>query len=232
MEISGNTPSTAPVLTVALSNKDSKSDSSQNSLKPGQEFLVRVLSGTSNGRATIDVGGKTFQAQTNIPLQAGQQFRTIATVNNKTNNETLTLTIINDKPNAETISRALRSAMPQQAPLAETFNNWAQLLIAANANSAATKTIPAAVLSLLRELLGRLPSLSNIEAASNLKNALQHSGLFLESTLTTRNDQINVDLKAMLLKLAVQIQTSIDAAGNNKQLRELLGQLQRQTESA
>jgi len=226
MEISGNTPSTAPALTVALTNKG---NSSQSSFKAGQQLLVSVLSSTSNNRATIDVGGKTFQAQTNIPLQAGQQFRAIATVNNKTNTETLTLTIINNKTNSETISRALRSAMPQQAPLAETFNNWAQLLIAASANSAATKAIPAAVLSLMREILGKLPSLSNIKTASNLKNALQHSGLFLESALATRNDQINVDLKAMLLKLAAQIQTGIDTTGNNKQLLE---QLQRQTESA
>ena len=234
MEINSNTPSTAPALTVSLT---AKSNNTQSNWKPGQELLVRVLSsstGTPRNSATIDVGGKIFQAQTNTTLQVGQQFRAIASLNNKTaaTSETLTLTIINNNTKTETINRALRSAMPQQAPLAQVFNNLSQLLQSVTTGTATVNIIPTAVLTLIRELLNKLPSLSNIETASSLKNVLLHSGLFLESALAMRSEQVNDDLKATLLKLIAQIQISLNAAENNKQLREILRQLQRQSESA
>jgi len=224
MEITGKHSSIPAALTKSRSNSQPAS-----SWQSGQQLLVRIISTTPQNRVTIDIGGKSFSAQANISLQQGQQYLTRVSTKVVANKELITLKIITNDANREIVTRALRTAMPQQAVLTETFNSWTQLLLP---NNASAKILPDALLALIRELLGKLPSLSNINSAAALKNVLQHSGLFLESALNSRADQINDDLKALLLKLAAQIQSSIAVTDQNKQTRELLEQLFRQTESA
>ena len=87
------------------------------SLRPGQQIGARVLSATRDHQVLLAIGGQRVRAQTRVGLRAGE--RLLLSVTNTGN--PLQLQVLNQSPVVPARARALRAALPKQAPLQQLF---------------------------------------------------------------------------------------------------------------
>lgn len=120
-----------------------------------------------------------------------------------------------EKSIQQLIQNALRQFLPNQTPLGQTFQ---QLSLLTN--------LPPNLQAPLQQLLDQLKKSSQNLDGKNLKAAIDNSGIFMESKLNpktaTPKSNLQQDLKAQLLQLQQQTQSSQSASPQVKQLNEAL----------
>jgi len=140
----------------------------------GQILQAVVSQSLSSNQATIQIGNMKIAAQSNIPVVAGEKL-TLEVV--ETGKLPL-LRIIRPVSDALLFENLIRTALPKQSGLPPLLANLLQAAQAGNPNK-----LPAPVFKLIQEIIARLPDSQTISRPEVLRNAIQQSGIFLESKL-------------------------------------------------
>jgi hypothetical protein len=190
-----------------------------NQLQPGQ-VLAAILNRTAAPmHASLELGGNRINVQLSQPLSlTSNQAVKLEVV---TPGALAALRILNPTTSPSGINRAMRTTLPQQAPLPSLLANIA---LVANSPSATTMpgnprlTLPQALVDAARQLVQQMPTTKSISSGDGLKQAVQQSGLFMEARLaqtlqthqpTTSSITPNtlIDFKGGLLSLLVSLLT-------------------------
>jgi hypothetical protein len=169
----------------------------------GQIFSATVIGRGTENSILLDVGGETIQAQSQQPLNAGQQL-TLRVVNTVPN--TLLSIVGSTTPPQDVISSAMNESLPKQLPMnALTAAVSAALTEAKSDPGASTK-----LADLARTMLKELPVSEPIDTPQTLRKAVAQSGLLLEATLAKQVQSgapqpPTADLKWQLLQLRAAI---------------------------
>lgn len=172
----------------------------QRALQPGQVLHAVVVSPATAGTALLRVGALELIARTELAL-AREQSLLLEVVKGGDQPE---LRVLPSQTAAELLARAARASLPRPAGLADQLDRLlevARQLLADRSTAALGREVAAT-------LLGR-PVASGTDPAA-LRQALAHSGVFLEAQLA-RGAFDPADLKAVLLRLLARTQG--EAAG-------------------
>ncbi|WP_020162444.1 flagellar hook-length control protein FliK [Cycloclasticus pugetii] len=157
-------------------------------LQTGQPLQVKIVDQLANKHdVIIHLGNQLIAVKTNIPVTVGQTINVIV-------DRTPTELILNVKqpPQAnQQIPLSLRHLLPKQTPVSDFHQPLGEVLAGINkqtVQSALTqsKELALQLLQLRRlanNIIHTLPKQKNITTAAGLKDAVQHSGVFLEPTL-------------------------------------------------
>lgn len=177
----------------------------------GQILQAVVVSTDVRGTMTLKINDALIQAQTQHPLPTplpGQSLQ-LKVISNQTD---IVLKVVNPATKDDPITQALRTALPRQAELAPLLTNIT--LLANPAANKPTPAIPQPLAQLVQQLFNNLTSTTQATTAAGLKEAVNNSGLFLESKLAhlaTQNPNLrlplSVDFKAGLLLLREMLTT-------------------------
>lgn len=181
-------------------------------LQPGQLLNIKVINLQGN-RLTFTLPSQnppqTYQAETQNPLKPGQAY----TVKVITTQPKLQLQL---QPTTNTQgtqpSQLYRQLLPNMQPLAQALQQLSQPEF--------LKHLPAQLQQQIQKLLDSLLKPSNSLSSKQLKQATEHSGLFLENQLSkaiqNKSSPPHQDLKAQLLKL----QTSLSQSNTDPSLQK------------
>ncbi len=183
------------------------------------QILQAVVSQSPGGnQAIIQIGNLKISAQTNIPLSAGEKL-TLEVV--KTGKLPL-LRILRPASEAALLENLVRSALPKQSGLPPLLANLLQAAQAGNPYQ-----LPASVLKAVQDILARLPDSQNISRPEILRNAIQQSGIFLESKLAelaSSSRSSNTSTQYQALQSAVQTDTKTGLLRLQQQLVNIIKQ--------
>lgn len=189
-----------------------------NQLKPfiGQTLNVQVIK-VNQDQVSLNLGGQTVQAQTQLNLKPNDQLR----VNVQEHQGQIRLQIQPANQTAEASKVHLRQLLPQQTPIQQTlsFLSQPQLL----------QQFPPIIQSQISAILDQLLKPHSHLNAKNIKQALTNSGILLENKLSQKNappTSTQTDLKGQLIKLqqALQSLTSQSRVPNFIQALTLVNQ--------
>ena len=141
----------------------------------GQLLQATVVAPVEPHRVTLLIGGSRMEAETNSPLRPGQQL----TLRVQRQGETTVLRVLPQEAESRQVqTRAMRAALPRQAPLPPLLANLALL-------SRAPARVPhesaPAWGELSRTLLRSLPEHQALTQPEGLRRAMAQSGTFFES---------------------------------------------------
>ena len=140
----------------------------------GQILQAVVSQSLASNQAIIQIGNLKISAQTSIPVTAGEKL-TLEVV--ETGKLPL-LRILRPLSDGALLENLIRSALPKQSGLPPLLANLQQAAQTDNPHK-----LPAPVLKAVQEIIARLPDSSSISRPEVLRNAIQQSGIFLESKL-------------------------------------------------
>jgi len=167
-----NIPPTPPSATQTV--QTSSEANTVRSWSNGQILQAVVSQSLSSNQAIIQIGKLKISAQSNIPVAVGEKL-TLEVI------ETGKLPLLRIlRPVSETVllENLIRSALPKQSGLPPLLANLQQAAQTGNPYK-----FPAPVLKAVQEILARLPDSQSISRPEVLRNAIQQSGIFLESKL-------------------------------------------------
>ncbi len=177
----------------------------------GQILQAVVVSTDVRGTMTLRINDALIQAQTQHPLPTplpGQSLQ-LKVISNQTD---IVLKVVNPATKDDPITQALRTALPRQTELVPLLNNIT--LLANPSPNKSTSAIPQPLAQLVQQLFNNLASTTQATTAAGLKEAVNNSGLFLESKLAHLATQspnlrlpLSVDFKAGLLLLREMLTT-------------------------
>jgi hypothetical protein len=152
--------------------------------------------GDALSKVILRVGQHLVEARTPVPLKNGDQLQLLV----KSLGNTPLLSIQTPLSQPAIAASKLRLFIAQQQSLF-TFTAIAQQLTTQN-------KFPAPLSTLLNQLISAIPSSQQLLPAGKLKQLIQHSGVFLEAKLATKNTvNLHRDIKAQLIKISHAIQT-------------------------
>ena len=164
-------------------------------LKPGQILQGTAMSGTVDGRLSLQIGVTRLIAQTQLSVRPGQSL-TLQVVNTEKMPE---LRVLLPTTLESLKAAALKSLLPRQQPLPEAFKALIQVI-----KAPARDNIPTPVREQALNLLNRLPSASDPGFKPQLQRALIDSGLVSEAKLL-RGLSLTSDLKLQVTQLMQRI---------------------------
>ena len=144
----------------------------------GQLVELRVVERVDAQTVRLETNGQTLLARTDAPLTPGSEIKAAVTSLGPQPQLALQELPLPTTPSA-IVAAALGRALPQQAPLNETF----PALLSLVDSPSAMARLPADVRSQLSDLLARLPEAPALAQPATLAKALGDSGVELESRL-------------------------------------------------
>ena len=179
-------------------------------LREGQLLRALVVQGTPVGRgggqALLEIGRLTVPVRSQLPIPTGLTLKLeVARLL-----PSLNLRVLSSEPASprEVASqRAALNLLPQQRGLAT-------LASALQQASRPASPLPETVRTAAREVLRTFPDRSVVTDPAGLRRAIRESGLFLETQLAraaATGTTPPLDLKALLLRLLVQLPTAQDS---------------------
>ena len=171
------------------------------SWQTGQQLTAVVLAQSGPQSVSLRIGDQTVEAHTTIALPPRTQLQ----LEVMQGGAQPILRITTAPPVDDTLATALRTALPQQAPLQTVFT----ALHAFAQNPAALANLPTPALALLRQVFAQLPASGEALEGSALQRALRDSGALLERKLAGGTPLGN-DLKANLLRLLSALDRNSD----------------------
>jgi len=190
-------------------------------LQPGQTLLAKVESLlANNNEVVLRIGNQSIRANSPIPLNAGQAISLLV----EESNNGLILRIAQQTNQADVIAQALRTVLPKQQAIADVVKLLVQNL-ATNKEFSVVKTDVAtpnsaptanSLRSIIQNFVSNLPNIKTLSQADSLRQAIQNSGVNLESHLrqsivTGKPPQTANDIKANFLRIA---QTALQLQSN------------------
>lgn len=184
-----------------------------NQLKPliGQTLNVQVIKVTQN-QVSLNLGGQTVQAQTQLNLKPNDQLR----VNVQEHQGQIRLQIQSTNHTADSSKVYLRQLLPQQTPIQQTLNFLSQPQL--------LQQLPPIIQSQISAILDQLLKPNSHLNAKNVKQALTNSGILLENKLSSKSppsQAVQTDLKGQLFKLQQSLQ-SLTAQSSNPSITQAL----------
>lgn len=175
-------------------------------LKPfiGQTLNVQVIKVTQN-QVSLNLGGQTVQAQTQLSLKPNDQLR----VNVQEHQGQIRLQIQSSTHTADSSKVYLRQLLPQQTPIQQTLNFLSQPQL--------LQQLPPLIQSQISAILDQLLKPNSHLNAKNVKQALTNSGILLENKLSSKSlpsQAIQTDLKGQLFKLQQSLQSLTTQSSN------------------
>ena len=169
-----------------------------NLLKPliGQTLNVQVIK-VSSDQVSLNMGGQTVQAQSQLNLKPNDQLR----VNVQEHQGQIRLQIQSANNTSDNSKVYLRQLLPQQIPIQQTLNFLSQPQL--------LQQLPPIIQSQISAILDQLLKPNSHLTAKNLKQALTNSGILLENKLSAKNvspQSTQGDLKGQLFKLQQGLQ--------------------------
>ena len=164
-------------------------------LKPGQILQGTAMSGTVDGKLSLQIGVTRLIAQTQLSVRPGQAL----TLQVVTTDKMPELRVLLPATLESLKTAALKSLLPRQQPLPEAFKALAQII-----QAPARDKIPAPVREQALNLLNRLPSPSAPDFKVQLQRALVDGGLLTEAKLL-RGMPLSNDLKLQITQLMERI---------------------------
>ncbi|RLK50669.1 flagellar hook-length control protein FliK [Alkalispirillum mobile] len=181
-------------------------------LRLDQVLQATVRTGP-DGRMALEMANHLLGARSEIPLREGDRLTLqVAELQPRVN-----LKVLEHRGREPAINNALRTLLPQQGtltPLLEQLGNLARTGVESSQRAA----LPAPVREAVLAVLASTPSAEQASRPEGLREALQRSGLLLESRLaallqgpapqqagSAGAQLLNQDLKAALLRLAARI---------------------------
>jgi hypothetical protein len=209
-------PDAAPAITISLPPQVNL----LNQLAVGQQLLARLPLPIAEQatRTLLELAGNRVAVQLSQPLPAniGQQLKLEVV----TPGAIAALKILTPSTPVENIPQALRTTLPQQAPLAPLLTNLAFIAKANTVLPAGPRIsppLPQPVVEMTRAIIDHLPRTDTITTANGIKQAVAQSGLFLEARLAqTLQQSLQQPLPASLQQQAANspgAQISIDFKG-------------------
>ena len=173
---------TAPAITISLAPQLNL----LNQLQAGQQLVARLPLPVIDQatRTLLELAGNRVAVQLSQPLPAniGQQLKLEVV----TPGAIAALKILTPPAPVDNIPQALRTVLPQQAPLPPLLANLA-LIAKTNTvsptDSRLAPPLPQPVVDIARAIIDQLPRAETITTAKGLKQAVAQSGLFLEARL-------------------------------------------------
>jgi hypothetical protein len=176
---------------------------------PRAEAVTASQVNVQNFKIRINLQGQRIDLISPRPIQAGSQIQLSLTPQGQ---------IQAELPSAKTqaIEQALREHLPQQQPPSALLN----LISAAQASGQLQQAKPV-LLNLIQLLTGRTLSNPQQTDADNVRQQVNNSGSLFESKLARGDTQsLNLDHKALLLKLSQQL----GQAGGQRELPQSLSE--------
>jgi Flagellar hook-length control protein FliK len=207
-------------------------------LQPGTVVSAQVLQVLSNDLVRIAIANLSIDVQTEVPLQAGQNLQlavsqTADNIRLAVVGQGTTTNAPNDAisqpsqpspapdapltaaassgvltaPERSAVSAATQTAVTQQGSLSQLFANLGAV--------AASGSLPPALQQAVTQLLAQRTSLDGSLTGSDVQNAFQKSGLFLEASLASGSVSSSgvPDLKAALIVLRQTLLSSVGTTG-------------------
>lgn len=173
---------TAPAITISLAPQVNL----LNQLQAGQQLVARLPLPVADQatRTLLELAGNRVAVQLSQPLPANIDPQLKLEV--VTPGAIAALKILTPPAPADNIPQALRTVLPQQAPLPPLLAN---LALIANANTVSPtdsrlpSPLPQPLVDIARAIIDQLPRAETITTANGLKQAVAQSGLFLEARL-------------------------------------------------
>ncbi len=135
----------------------------------------------------------------------------------------------------QAVQQALRTHLPQQQPSPVLLESLSKYINPISQQS----SVPEALKNIARELLTNLPTSSGLTQTPQLKQAIEQSGLFLESRLLGQDENMQPglknDFKARVLRLIDHLARQLDSDKADKlpdATRQLFRQLQQKASQA
>ena len=189
-------------------------------LQPGQTLLAKVESLLANNQVELRIGNQSIRANSPIPLNVGQAISLLV----EESNNGLILRIAQQTNQTDVIARALRTVLPKQQAIADVVKLLVQNL-ATNKEFSVVKTdvttpnsapTTNSLRSTIQNFISNLPSIKTLSQADGLRQAIQNSGVNLESHLrqsiiTGKPPHTANDIKANFLRIA---QTALQLQSN------------------
>ncbi len=143
-------------------------------LSSGQVLQAVVNRVLSSNQALLQIGHLKISAQTSVPITAGEKL-TLEVV--ETGKLPL-LRILRPLPEAAVLESLLRTSLPKQSGLPPLLANLQQAAHPDNPHR-----LPSTVHKVVQDILARLPDSRSVSRPEVLRQAIQQSGIFLESKL-------------------------------------------------
>jgi hypothetical protein len=203
----------SPNLIIRPSSLQDASPAALKSWQVGQVLSATVAGVSTNGTVTLRINNVLLNAQTSLALQTGQALKLEVT---RAGEQPLLKVALPPAPQ-DVQAQALRSALPRQRPLAPLLANLGNLAARLqNTNDPAGKELA----QLARQVIDNLAGKGDVSHGAGLKQALQNSGIFLESRLAASlggGPPLSAgDLKAGLLRLLAVLQTQAGGGGGER----------------
>lgn len=166
----------------------------------GTILQATVVETSPSGSATLQIGGTRVQALSAQSLQPGTRLSLrVVSLQPQPTLQRLDST----DPAIEARNGALRAALPKQDGLAPLLANLGEIAQGGPAQA----LLPREIVERLSTLLQTLPTQAQVSTETGLKNAIENSGLFLESRLAASARDPSLpppinDFKGALLRLA------------------------------
>lgn len=168
-----------------------------------------ILDDLREGVAPVRIGNGTYSAQIPFPVIKGERLL----LEVADTNPLPILRPLRDSQPTDPVPQALRRLLPQQGGLSPALVRLEALLTAATAPD---HHPPPAIMLAARQLLQSLPTRDAVVTEEGLREALNNSGVFLESKLLRAAPdappQIARDLKAGLLRLEQALEDHLGAS--------------------
>ena len=198
--------------------------------RTGQEVTAVVQSPPDNGKVMLNINGRLLQAVTTLQLTQGMNLK--MTVEQE--NQQIVLRLQPEQQQRLVQQQALRQLLPRQDSLKPLLESLVKMLpktvetasVKVALDTAATPPAPAPtvktaapetkaieqVQKLALQILSQSASPQSVGDAKGLKQAISHSGLFLEYSLAASSAGAfsgDRDLKVLLLRLAALIRQTL-----------------------
>lgn len=177
--------------------------------QPGQTLQATVLSNLENGLVKLRIGATILTAQFEASVKAGDKL-TLEVIS--LGNKPLLHSVRNDSVQA-LVEAAIRQTLPRQQSLAQLLSH-----IEAFIQQKQLPSLPDNVQNALKNLYQSFPDRQSVSQAIGVKQAFSQSGLFLEARLSGQQSttpvNINIDIKAGLLRLQQALQQHLSAPQN------------------
>lgn len=172
-----------------------RTEQAQKLFRPGNLLHATVIARDAKGQTTLQVNNTVFKTITRLPLDIGQiiEFQVA-----KVEKDLTSLKILTAPQSSDVITRALRSTLPRAEALPALLSQLGALIyqkpeqiLSGTANRVDStinpenlaKTLPAKILTLTKEIFQALPDRKAISTPEGLQQAINNSGLFMESKL-------------------------------------------------
>lgn len=180
-----------------------------NNFEIGQILKAVVVAGLGESRLMLNIDGANINAKAEHPLNPGEEL----TVKVEKEAGQIILRVLDKKLSELLINQGLRHVLPKQAPATQLFN-----LIQAihTLPTPLMNKLPAPILNQLDQLIKSLPNFKQLSNSVELKQAITHAGIFLESKLSNPTfppSLLSKDFKGQLLKLLHIIDQSLKSMG-------------------